>query len=323
MSSGPRVSAIIPVFNRERLVGRAIRSALAQTYRELEVIVVDDGSTDGTPQVVASFGDAVRTFSQSRRGPYAARNLALQNALGEYVAFLDSDDIWKPHRLERQVQLLDADPGIGLVFSDGEIIEEGTEAAIGTFFEYYGKPVRKPVFAHLLRRNFIPQSSVLTRMRCFREFGPFLEMPLGADYHKWLQIALAYRIDFVDDLLFSYGVHESNISRDRVTQYRCLLGTLEALAEITSDPRVVKMVERKRTQTLFKTGCLEMLSGRVLEGTRSMAAALWANAGDDGIVARGASIAVMLAVEAWRPLRRRLLGMRRCPVDSSRAGPAS
>jgi glycosyltransferase involved in cell wall biosynthesis len=114
----PRVSVIIPTFNCARFLGRAIETALTQTYRDYELIVVDDGSTDETREVVASFGSKLRYLYQPNGGVYSARNLALSSANGELVAYLDADDMWYPHKLDTQVAFLDAHKECGLVHSD-------------------------------------------------------------------------------------------------------------------------------------------------------------------------------------------------------------
>ena len=104
--SGPLVSAIIPTFNRANLVGEAIDSVLCQTYRNVEVIVVDDGSTDDTLAALKRYGDRIQVISQSNAGPAAARNHGIRRSHGELIAFLDSDDLWLPTKIERQVTLL-------------------------------------------------------------------------------------------------------------------------------------------------------------------------------------------------------------------------
>lgn len=102
----PLVSIIIPTFNRAGVVTRAIDSVLGQTYRPVEVLVVDDGSTDGTPEVLKSYGDAIVTIVQDNAGPAAARNRGIRESKGDFIAFLDSDDVWLPTKLQRQVDLL-------------------------------------------------------------------------------------------------------------------------------------------------------------------------------------------------------------------------
>lgn len=125
-STLPRVSAVIPVFNGERFVAEALDSVLGQEYPALELIVVDDGSTDGTAAVLDRYGDRIRRFRQSNAGSGAARNRGLRLATGEYLAFLDSDDRWLPGRLQKQVDVLMSQPHVQLVwgfvreFSDPE-----------------------------------------------------------------------------------------------------------------------------------------------------------------------------------------------------------
>jgi glycosyltransferase involved in cell wall biosynthesis len=109
-SEGPLVSCIIPVYNGERFLAEAVESILAQTYQNLEIIIVDDGSTDGTASVAASFGDRVRYVRQKNSGPAAARNRGLQEARGEFIGFLDADDLWAENKLQRQLAHFRARP---------------------------------------------------------------------------------------------------------------------------------------------------------------------------------------------------------------------
>ena len=119
VSPRPLVSVIVPAYNAERFLGRALRSGLAQTYPNLEIIVVDDGSTDRTPEVIRSFTDArVRHLSQPNRGQGAARNLGIRASAGRYVTFLDADDVYLPLKVERQVEFLTVHPDCEVVFCD-------------------------------------------------------------------------------------------------------------------------------------------------------------------------------------------------------------
>ena len=104
------ISCIVPVFNGERYLSEALDSIFAQTYRPLEIIVVDDGSTDATASVMASFGERIRTLRQPNQGPAGARNLGVRAAAGEFVAFLDADDLWRPEKLARQMARFEACP---------------------------------------------------------------------------------------------------------------------------------------------------------------------------------------------------------------------
>ncbi len=101
--NSPLISCIVPVFNGERYLREALDSIFAQTYRPLEILVADDGSTDRTPYIAAAFGNRLRYLRQDNQGPAAARNLGIRAATGEFIAFLDADDVWHPEKLERQM----------------------------------------------------------------------------------------------------------------------------------------------------------------------------------------------------------------------------
>src|SRR5690349_11891161 len=114
----PRVSVAITTFNQAQYIGDAIRSVLQQSYTDLEIVVVDDGSVDQTPEVVAQFGHDVRYIRQKNRGVAGARNRAVEASRGELVAFLDGDDLWEPDKLARQIELYDRYPNVGLLAGD-------------------------------------------------------------------------------------------------------------------------------------------------------------------------------------------------------------
>ena len=110
MSDRPLVSIIMPAHNREAYIGEAVESALSQDYENVELIVVDDGSTDRTYEILSDFGERIRLFRQHNAGPGAARNRGLDHAGGEFIAFLDSDDVWAPGKLRAQVSHLQRNP---------------------------------------------------------------------------------------------------------------------------------------------------------------------------------------------------------------------
>lgn len=264
-----KVTVIMPVYNREGLVRGALESVLDQTSRPDQIIVVDDGSTDGTPAVLDRFSSFVTVLTQSNQGPYPARNLALKHALGRYIAFLDSDDVWLPTKLEKQVSVLETRPEVGLVFSDGQLIYDQTARGnlSGSFFELEA-PARGWVFEALISNNFIPQSSVLARRECFEVTGPFLEVPLAADYHKWLQISLRYQFEYIDEILFRYFVHAGNISGDRVKKFTALNAVFKSLLATTSDGQKTKILQRRLLQSEYELALAEFnqAARRILRG---------------------------------------------------------
>src|SRR5438552_237974 len=214
--TAPLVSVILPVNNREHSVARAIRSVLAQTYKEIELIVVDDGSTDGSRAVVEQFGPPVTLIAQAHAGPYAARNRGVAHARGELIALIDSDDAWLPERLAMQVPRMTR-AEVGLVFGDSTHVTAPHEGAprTGTTSFRVSPPRRGRVAAHFAWCNFVPTCTVLVRRRCLEEIGGFSEASaLSADYLAWFRIALRYELDYVDAPVAEYTVHRDGISYD-------------------------------------------------------------------------------------------------------------
>jgi len=221
----PLVSVILPVHNAEASIARAIESVLAQTYRQFELIVVDDGSTDGTRGVVEPLAsDRVRLIEQPHRGVYAARNLGTREARGELIAFIDSDDAWLPDRLASQVPLLQREE-VGLVFGDADHLdEEGRHSKLSSF--RVAPPRRGRAASAMVRCNFVPTITVVVRRRCLEEIGGFAEtLPLSADYLAWFRIALRHEIDYVDRPVAHYTVRRGSLSSDlgRAVEARILL----------------------------------------------------------------------------------------------------
>jgi len=255
-----KVTVIMPVFNREHLVRAAIESVLQQTLPPSQFIVVNDGSSDGTAAVLENFRSHITILDQQNQGPYPARNLALRHAQGDYLAFLDSDDVWVPDKIEKQVSVLEEKPEVGLVFSNGELFRDAPAKPNQpkSFFEAE-PPSRGAVFEALVQTNFIPQSSVLLRKSCLEEAGPFFEIPLAADYHKWLQISMRHRFEYIDEMLIRYRVHEGNISRDRTKKYRALNNVFKDLLDATTDECAVKILKRRLIRSEYELALAEIV----------------------------------------------------------------
>jgi glycosyltransferase involved in cell wall biosynthesis len=213
----PKVSVIMPVLNGRRFIGEAIQSIADQTYSNCELVVVDDGSTDGTQECVQSFMDRLEiryVRHESPQGIAPSMNDGLRHATGDFISFLDHDDAWFPDFVRTQVTYLQEHPETGMVHSDfqtidveGNVIEASVAAARGR---------QRPsgyVFPALFMDSFIVGNSVMIRRECFTRLGIFDESLRWGDYHMWLRIARHYRVDYMPKVLTKYRQHPSQSTR--------------------------------------------------------------------------------------------------------------
>lgn len=231
MSWTPRVSVVIPTFNHGRYVGEAVRSALDQSYQDLEVIVIDDGSTDDTREVIRGFGGRVRYFHQENRGLAAARNRGIEESRGSFVAFLDADDLWLPRKLERQLEVFDQHPSASLVYAG--IFEVDGEGRVLTEVRPRHRGMALP---QLLLDNVVIGSgtTAVVPRECLREVGGFDErLPVCEDWDLWLRIVRRYELDYADEPLAMYRLHAGNIHKDHE---RMKAGRLAVLDKFFADP---------------------------------------------------------------------------------------
>jgi len=213
----PRVSVITPTFNCAGFLDRAIASALAQTYTDYEVIVADDGSTDDTRDVVAPFATKVRYFFQPNGGLSSARNLGLSKASGEFIAYLDADDMWYPHKLESQVAFLDAHEECGLVHSDVTVVDELDQVIHRRFNHETGRKVPHGYcLMDLLRRCHIQIPTVLERRNNIERAGTFDErLKSLEDYFHWITVAMeGMAFGYINEPLAYYRWRAGSLSRN-------------------------------------------------------------------------------------------------------------
>ena len=262
-ASIPEVSVILPVYNREACVERAVRSVLAQTYRSFELIVVDDGSTDGTRRVLDRFGSTIRIVEQPHSGAYAARNHGARVARAKLLAFADSDDAWLPHLLAREVPLMGR-PEVGLVFGDAVHVTspEPNAGRRGLTCFHVSPPRRGRVAAQFAWANFVPTCAALVRRSCFEEVGGFTEASeLSSDYLTWYRISLRHELDYVDEIVAEYTVHAGGISHELGRAVEARLSLFSREMEATTDP-AVRVVLRRLVFNLSASLAIAAVRGR-------------------------------------------------------------
>jgi glycosyltransferase involved in cell wall biosynthesis len=209
LSSKPLVSAIIPVFNGEKFLAETIQSVLDQTYPNIECIVVNDGSTDRTADIVKSFGKRVRYIERPNGGVSSARNVGIEHALGEYVAFLDADDLWKPEKTVKQLEVFDRDSTLGLVYSGVDFVNEKKES-IGGIKQKFGDDTLKRTLL-LETPAFLTMTGMVPK-KALDQVGVFDErLSTSADADLVCRIALKYNVAGIDESLAFYRQHESQM----------------------------------------------------------------------------------------------------------------
>lgn len=210
-----KVSVLLTCFNHVSHLPAALKSIRSQTFRDFEVIAIDDGSNDGTRDLLSAQTDLTVILNEQNLGTYESLNVGLRRARGDYVAILNDDDVWEPTKLERQVELLDLHAHVGLVHTNGEFIDEYGHVVHGAPLGFlYPKFQTGPNLLPLLYANKIIASAAMVRKECFEKVGEFNRAYFGSgDWEMWLRIAEVYDLGFVDDRLTQYRVHSGNASK--------------------------------------------------------------------------------------------------------------
>lgn len=223
-------SIIIPAYNQARYLSQAIESALCQSAAIVEIIVVDDGSTDETPEVVARYArhPSLRAIRQPNAGLPAARNRGAREATGDYLCFLDSDDWLAPDKIRSQAAILDADPDVALAYCDIVTVDEAGQPLPEQYtVAQAGRVLSGDIFPSLMIGGYFPPHTVLLRRDVFTEAGGF-DPTLGghADYDLWLRVAATHRAVFVEERLAYYRTHPTSMSKDGLHMSESRLATL-------------------------------------------------------------------------------------------------
>ena len=273
-SVDPLVSVIIPTHNYARYLPEAIESALAQDYSPLEIIVIDDGSTDSTRAAVEPYRErGVEYVYQENSGPGPARNEGIRRARGDVVAFLDADDSWLPEKISMQIAHLRAHPDLGLVGSAGFDCDSANRP---TGVRNAPAIDAEMAFERLLVWNFVQPSGAIVPKRCLDEVGGFKNMRFGEDWDLWLRIAQHYPIGFVRKPLFMRREHPASLSLEIGERLFVSYQSIAASHLHAAQPAWMRPVIKRRlraTAHFYAAGQALTLSRRRL--ARHLLSSLW------------------------------------------------
>jgi glycosyltransferase involved in cell wall biosynthesis len=303
----PRVSILLTCYNHARYLGPCLEGVRSQTFRDFELLVLDDGSTDGTREILAGLeGEATVFLSERNLGTYGILNQGLRTARGEFVAVLNDDDVWLPRKLEAQVALMDSEPQVGLVHTDGAFIDGDGRRIEGSPLGFSFPRTRTgDVLLDLCYANKIIASAALVRRECFEALGGFDESYFGSgDWHMWLRVAERWQVGYVDEPLTLYRVHGENASHklERIWRDDERLRTWLAPRMVGYAGRFpAPALRRAQAHNMACLGTVQTLNGDPKAGRRSFAASI-------GMLPwRWKSWARWLATFAPRSVFRRLL----------------
>jgi glycosyltransferase involved in cell wall biosynthesis len=284
----PKVSVVIPTYNYGRFLGEAIQSVLDQTFQDFEIFVVDDGSTDNTKEIVDSFKDhRIKYIYQENRGVSAARNTGIQTSIGEYITFLDSDDVWLPQNLDLKVKLLDSRPDVALVCSDMYIFDERTGVTCRLWhdkpFLYKLNPRKaaKQALREMLSSTgcFIRPPVTVVRRLVFTEVGYFDEsLRTGEDWDLFVRVVLRFRIETIDIPLYRRRKHSAALTANPDEDYLGNIAVInKALHSYLLSNQDRKVLKRTLAHTHFYYGREMIVSGRIAMGREKLLVSIRVN----------------------------------------------
>ena len=247
------VSAVIASYNMAQYLPQAVNSVLAQTYPNVEVQIVDDGSTDDTAEVVRQWAGnpRVHVHFQKNAGAATAKNQGMKLSRGAFVALLDADDVWLPDKLSRQMPLFSATAEVGLVYSDYQRMD-----GEGRALPQAVTPMRRGwVAGPLLVENFVAYSAVIMRRECLERTGYFDEsLSMGFDYDLWLRLSAHYQFDFVPEATVRYRVWSGQLSRNYRKRWQVAIQTTQRFLQNHPDAVGAAVVRRAWAHTYVGRG---------------------------------------------------------------------
>jgi glycosyltransferase involved in cell wall biosynthesis len=260
----PTVTAVIPTYNRAKYICEALDSILVQSRPVDEIIVVDDGSTDNTFELLKAYGDKILYIRQQNKGPGAARNRGIREARGEYIAFLDSDDLWVKDKTQSQIDFFTRNPQLGVVFGDMANFSDDQENGlpeikspqIHDYFVSHASNLEH-IIECLIHEDVIPTPTVMIKRECLSKIGQFDErLKIGEDYDYWLRAASICKFGFVNTVLIKRRRHESNLIKDWVYMNQAIVEVLTRFqnSEPNLPTRTKRTLKRKLLNTNYDLG---------------------------------------------------------------------
>lgn len=243
-TNNPMVSVIIPSYNHEKYIQECINSVRKQTYKNIELIIIDDGSTDNSVYLIEECIKDIDLktifIKKNNEGVSKTLNKGLEQKQGELICFLASDDVWAPNKIIKQVEFMFKNPEVALVFTDAFFIKDGDKTKI-KYSNYKTKlkklfvnnSVRTNLYYTLLSDNIIPAGSVMIKSSILADVGCFDEKSPSEDFDFWLRISKKYSIGYIDSPLYYYRLHDSNQSSN---SFRMISATLRALRKQFNEP---------------------------------------------------------------------------------------
>jgi glycosyltransferase involved in cell wall biosynthesis len=322
--SSPKVSVIVPTWNRASLLGAAIESVLAQTFRDLEVVIVDDGSVDATESLVRGFQETdarVRYVAQKHRGISAAMNTGIRESRGQYIARIDSDDQWLPELLETEVAVLEARPDIGLVYAKGQWATSDLTPLHDTIGHapHFPPAMKDATLRSMLWGDPTCNITVVVRRECFERVGLFDEsLAASEDWDMWLRTAVCYRFFFVDRVLSLVRGHDAGTTNAQSQSFAPFLGLRgqvldKFFARDDLAPEIAAMKTIAYRNLYVFEGNMWIGAGNWRRALEAFWRALRANGGSAGTLAR-----IVWFSLAARALARPATGQRLMQWDSAR-----
>ena len=245
----PSISVIMPVYNGEKFIANAINSILSQRLKPDQLIIVNDGSTDNTENIIIDYEKKypkfIKYIKQINKGPSEARNNGINKSSGNYLAFIDADDEWEINKLELQMKKFSNSnfPNLGLIYSDYTLIET-TGTTLKNNISHIITNYKGNIYLPLITNNKICNSTVIIKKTCFDQCGPFNSNLRGAeDWDLWLKISQIFQVDFCAEKLTRLRLHKNNSSKNTHLMLSSEIFVLLKQAEAQTDNTIIKQIK--------------------------------------------------------------------------------